>query len=246
MREPPAGGLLLPPRRRPVAAILVALALSACASGSSALPRSNPSVASLSPPPGASGGSTGTVSVGDCPVDEPRFCQEASALANALTQSNAEAVLTLSRPERFDCAALDQDRFPQCEDEDLLRGYAIADYQGNYFVVTANQQQDNLEFFVEAIDDEYSDELGGAEMQILGVSTCGGEDGPSYHLVYTAGLGDPNSTFPGDRFLGTYEFTQRDREWAIAVAHFGLLTDWELVLDEPLSQIACGGIQAWG
>lgn len=227
--------------------VLGLLLLAACAGGSSSLPRSSPSVAPLSPPPATSDGASGTLAVGDCPIDDRRFCQEASALANALTQSSGDAVFTLSRPDRFDCAELDPDLFPQCEELEVLRGYAIGGYRGELSIVPAADYRGALEFFVEAIDEDYSDELGGGGMRIVGISTCGSNDADrSYHLVYTAGLDDPDDPFAGTRFLGTYEFARRDRGWAIAVAYFGLYTDWQLVFDDPLSQIACGGIQPWG
>jgi len=89
------------------------------------------------------------------------------------------------------------------------------------------------------------DEFGGAQMQVLGVSTCGKGADTSYHLVYLVGLGDPTSTLPADRFLGTYELTQEDGTWAIGATYVGLYTDWQLVLDDPLTQIACGDIQPW-
>ena len=63
--------------------------------------------------------------------------------------------------------------------------------------------------------------------------------------MYLVGLGDPESTLPADRFLGTYELTMEEGEWAVGAVYIGLLTDWELVLDDPLSQIACGDIQPW-
>jgi len=63
--------------------------------------------------------------------------------------------------------------------------------------------------------------------------------------VYLVGLGDPESTLPADRFLGTYELTNEKGEWPVGATYVGLLTDWELVLDDPLSQIACGDIQPW-
>jgi hypothetical protein len=236
----------LPSVKLRAAAALLALVLAGCAGGTAAFPRSDPSVAPLSPPPGATGGGTEVVSVGDCPVDDRRFCPEASALANAITQRNSDAVFTLSRPSRFVCSEVDPSTFPQCEGRDALEGFVVADYQGHRFVDPEERYRRNLRFFVEAIDEEYSDELGGPEPRIVGVSMCADGGEPSYHLVYTVGLGDPQSTFPGTRFLGTYELTQLDREWAVTVAHFGLFTDWELVLDEPLSQIGCGGILPWG
>lgn len=232
--------------RRALAAVVAALALAGCAGASGGLPRSAPSVAPLSPAPGSSSGQGGTVAVGGCPVDEPRFCHEASALANALTQGSSEAVFALSRSARYDCATLDPDVFPQCERRDELRGYAVGTSRGELFVLPADEYRRRLRFFVEAVDEEYSDELGPADMRIIGVSACGQGEDRSYHLVYTVGLGDPESTFPGARFLGTYELTRRDRGWAIAVAYVGLLTDWELVLDDPLTEIGCGAIQAWG
>ena len=83
-------------------------------------------------------------------------------------------------------------------------------------------------------------------LRVLGVSTCGSGADTSHHVVYLVGLKDPESTLPGDRFLGTYEFVQRDGRWVIGATHFGLLTDWQLVLDEPLEQIACGDVLPWG
>jgi hypothetical protein len=95
------------------------------------------------------------------------------------------------------------------------------------------------------VDEEYSDEFGGAHLQVLGVSTCGNGADTSHHLVYLVGLGDPTSTLPADRFLGTYELTKEDGSWAIGATYVGLYTDWQLVLDDPLTQIACGDVQPW-
>ena len=67
----------------------------------------------------------------------------------------------------------------------------------------------------------------------------------SYHLVYLVGLGDPTSTLPADRFLGTYELTKKGGSWAVGATYVGLYTDWQLELDDPLTQIACGDIQPW-
>jgi hypothetical protein len=223
--------------RRALAWVAVPLALSACTG--SGRPLADPSAA-------LSDGAAGVFSVGGCPVDEPRFCQEASALANALTQANADAVLTLSRPARFECAELDVEVYPQCEDRVRLRGYTIGTPRGTLSVVTAEEYRDRLGFLVETVDGEYADELGGPGMRILGVSTCGEGEDRSYHLVYTAALADPAGLRPGTRFLGTYELTRRDRGWAIAAAFFGPLAAWERVLADPLAQIGCGGIRSWG
>jgi hypothetical protein len=200
-------------------------------------------------PPAASTGpvsTTPTFTPDGCPVNDAAMCEQAAFLANALTLSDADAVFDLSRRVSWDCADLLSDLFPQCEDDDRLDGYVVGNHQDEFFVVPAADYRDTLGFFVEAVDEEYSDEFGGPQMQILGVSTCGQGADASYHVVYLVGLGDPDSTLPADRFLGSYELTREDGAWAIGAAYVGLLTDWELVLDDPLTQIACGDIQPWG
>jgi hypothetical protein len=196
--------------------------------------------------PEATGSGAASFDPDGCPVDDdPAFCRRASALANALLQHDAEAVLRLSLTERLDCAGLDEEIFPQCEDREVLNGYAVGDHMGRVFYLSDNRYQGYLEFAVEAVDDEFTDEFGGSEPQIVGVSTCGNGDGLSHHLVYLVGLGDPESTIPGDRFLGTYELVQRNGEWVVGASNLALYTDWQLELDEPLSQIGCGDVQTW-
>ena len=68
------------------------------------------------------------------------------------------------------CAELERELFPQCEDRDRLAGYVIGNHRGEFFVDTSAHYRDALGFFVEAVDEEYSDELGGAQLQILGVA----------------------------------------------------------------------------
>ena len=70
----------------------------------------------------------------------------------------------------------------------------VSDPRGEFFVDSPADYRRTLRFLVEAVDEEYSDELGGPQMQILGVSTCGKGADTSYHLVYLVGLGDPGST----------------------------------------------------
>jgi len=173
------------------------------------------------------------------------MCEQAAFLANALVLSDADAVLDLSRRVSWICAELERELFSQCEGRGQLAGYVIGNHRGEFFVRTPADYRDALGFFVEAVDEEYSDELGGPQMQILGVSSCGEGPGASYHVVYLVGLGDPESTLPADRFLGTYELTKEKGEWAVGATYVGLLTDWELALDDPVSEIACGDILPW-
>lgn len=205
----------------------------------------------VSAPEAPSPAATGPVSTAPtftpdgCPVDDPSFCEQAAFLANALVLSDADAVFDLSRRVSLDCAAIARKRYPQCEDEQGLDGYVIGTHQGEFFVDPPADYRDDLAFLVGSVDEEYSDEFGGPQMQVLGISTCGKGADTSYHVVYLVALSDPESTLPGDRFLGTYELTQQGGEWAIATAYVGLYTDWQLVLDDPLTQIACGDIQPW-
>ena len=238
--------------RRPILVPLLALltvVLAACGYQPEIEPPGAATGGSSAPPPVASTGpvsTTPTFAADGCPVDEPAFCEQAAFLANALVLSDADAVFDLSRRVSMDCADLDQELFSQCHgDQDTLEGYLVSDARGEFFVDSPADYRRTLRFFVEAVDDEYSDELGGAQMQILGVSTCGKGADTSYHLVYLVGLGDPGSTLPGDRFLGTYELTQEGGRWAIGATFVGLFTDWQLALDDPLTQIACGDIQPW-
>jgi hypothetical protein len=239
---------LVPP---PIAVALLALSLSACGY--------EPDIDNPGTATGVSGRAPSTVSSAPtgptstsaafteegCPVDDPAFCRQATFLANALVVSDSGAVYDLSRRVELHCADLDEALYEQCDDESTLNGHIIGSHLGEFFVAPPKQFRDVLMFFVEAVDPEYSDELGGPQMQILGVSTCGSGRDRSYHVAYTVALADPDSTVPGDRFLGTYEFTQADGDWAIEVVYFALYSDWQLALDDPLTEIGCGDIQPW-
>ncbi len=236
--------------RRTVLVLLTSLAALAAACGYQPeieRPGAATGASAPAPPTAATGpiSTAPTFTPDGCPVDDPSFCEQAAFLANALVLSDADAVFDLSRRVSLDCAEIAREQYPQCADEERLDGYVIGTYQGEFFVDSPAHYRDDLAFFVEAVDDEYSDEFGGPQMQILGVSTCGKGADTSYHVVYLVGLGDPESTLPADRFLGTYELTQQGGEWAIGAAYVGLYTDWQLVLDDPLTQIACGDIQPW-
>ena len=90
----------------------------------------------IEPPGAATGGSsapatvaptgptstTPTFTADGCPVGDPAFCEQAAFLANALVLSDADAVFDLSRRVSMDCADLDRDVFPQCDDRGRLEG----------------------------------------------------------------------------------------------------------------------------
>jgi hypothetical protein len=228
---------------------MLAAGLAACGYQPEIEPPGTATGGSSTPAPVAATGPTSaapTFTVDGCPIGDPAFCEQAAFLANALVLSDADAVFDLSRRVSMDCADLDRDVFPQCEERGgTLEGYVVSDHQGHLFVDEPARYRRTLRFFVEAVDEEYSDEFGDARLQILGVSTCGKDANTSYNLVYLVGLGDPTSTLPADRFLGTYELTREGGSWAVGATYVGLYTDWQLVLDDPLTQIACGNIQPW-
>lgn len=180
-----------------------------------------------------------------CPVDEPAFCEQAANLANALVAGDSETVFDLSRPERSDCGNLDTEMFPQCEDRNALNGYALGTHQGEIYYLRENAYRNTLEFFVEAVDEGFTDDFGGSAMQILGVSSCGSGADRSYHVVYLVGLADPDNAAFAARFLGTYELVERDGAWLVGITYVGQYTDWQLVTDDPIAEIACGDTQAW-
>lgn len=199
----------------------------------------------VSAPLSASGpsGRVGTFTPDGCPVDEPTFCEQAAALSNALVAHDPDLVFGLSRRVRLSCRELDPDEYPQCTKPRTLNGYPVRTYQAELFVQPQGGHRDLLRFMVASIDEDYSDDLGGPAPQVLGVSTCP-KDG-SYHVVATTGLSDPDSALPGDRFLMTFGFVEGGDGWAIEVVWIGLFSDWQLVLEDPLTQIACGDIQPW-
>jgi hypothetical protein len=240
----------LPAVRRLAAFLMLAVLLAACGyQPEIQRPGAATGITGQEPPPVAA--STGPVSTSaafgedGCPVDDPAFCRQAAFLANALVLSDADAVFDLVRRVTVRCADVDASLFHQCRNRPVLEGYQLGSHQGEFVVLTEHQFRDTLGFLVEAVDHEYSDELGGPNMQILGVSTCGKGRDRSYHVVYTVALSDQDSTLPGDRFLGTYEFTEQGGDWAIETSYAALYSDWQLVLDDPLTEIACGDIQPW-
>lgn len=240
----------LPAVRRLAVLLLLPLLLAACGyEPEIRRPGAATGATGQEPPPVAAptGPTSTSAAFGEdgCPVDDPAFCGQAAFLANALVLSDADAVFDLVRRVTIRCAVVDASSFHQCRNRSVLEGYELASHQGEFFVLTEHQFRDTLGFLVEAVDQEYSDELGGPNMQILGVSTCGKGQGRSYHVVYTVALSDPDSTLPGDRFLGTYEFTEQDGDWAIETSYAALYSDLQLVLDDPLTEIACGDIQPW-
>jgi predicted small lipoprotein YifL len=233
-----------------ILAVLASVALAAC--GEEREPLTFPSAAegrlltpTTSETPDAA--TPATFDVDGCPAPEERMCQEAAALADALTQVDMDAVFTLSRPTIVECADVDPEVFPQCDGThapDELGGYVVAGAEPDTFVAPEKGYHHQLDFMDEGLDPEYSDEYGSADYQIVGLATC--EPGKRYALAYLVGLGDPDSTLPGDRFFGTLELTEQDREWAVSLLTLDILSDWQLYYDDPVSDAGCGTFEPWG
>jgi hypothetical protein len=187
-----------------------------------------------------------TFSPDGCPAGVPRMCQEAATAADALVQSNTNALFTLSRPTSIACANADTDVFRQCEhhQDETLDGYLIGGAEPDTFVNDEKHYRRFLGFMKDGLDPTYSDEYGTGDYAILGLATCA--ENERYQLVYTAGLGDPTSTLPADRFFGTLEFTEQDHGWSISTLRLGLLSDWQLAYDDPTVDAGCGEIHPWG
>ena len=230
-----------------VGMLVLGLGLSACGSDREPLAfPSEPQGRLLTPTPSAAPApNITTFSPDGCPASEPRMCQEAAAVADALVQTNMDAIFTLSRPTDIACADVDAEIYQQCEGHAsrALEGYVVAAAEPATFVAPEANYRRTLRFMEEGLDPTYSDDLGTGEYRIVGLATC--EPGVRYQLVYLVGLGDPTSTLPADRFLGAFELTEQDRGWAISRSALDILSDWQLVFDDPLTDAGCGTIEAW-
>lgn len=236
--------------RRLAVLALMTLAASACGGDERRLEfPASPQGRLISPTPGDLGAEAPAgerYSVDGCPVEPRRFCHEASTLANAIVQASPDAILALTQPLTVSCADADLDRYPQCQGRQgrELRGIAVAGADPETLLVPEERYLRRLTFMAEGVDPDYSDELGGGGSRIVGVSTC--RPGEWYQLVFTAGLGDPTSELPPIRFLGTFELTERGRAWAISRSALDILSDWQLLFDDPLADAGCGRIVPWG
>jgi predicted small lipoprotein YifL len=229
--------------------VLAALALVAC--GKQRDPLAFPSAPEgrlLTPTASETPDATGpaTFDPSGCPVDEPKMCAEAATLADALTQLDLHAVKGASQPSTIACADVDPDVYPQCDGKHApqeLEGYVVSGSEPQTFVADEKHYDRELDFMHDGLDEEFSDEYGGADYQIVGLATC--DPGKRYALGYLVGLGDPNSTLPGDRFFGTLELTDEGHGWAVSTLRLDILSDWQLAYDDPLSDAGCGKFEGW-
>jgi hypothetical protein len=228
-------------------AVIASVALVAC--GSRDEPLTFPSEAQgrlLTPTPSAAPDTPAvTLPEEGCPAGVPRMCQEAATAGDALLQANMEAIFTLSRPTSIGCGSVDEERYPQCDGkgDPTLEGFVVSGSDEATFVAPEKNNRRTLNFRVEGLDPEYSDDYGTGEYRILGLATC--EPDVRYQLVYLVGLSDPTSTLPGDRFFGTLELTEQDRGWAISRLTLDILSNWQLHYDDPLTDAGCGKIEPW-
>jgi hypothetical protein len=234
-------------------AVLVLLALCVVACGEKADPLAFPSAPQgrlLTPiasgPTGTTGSAPTSFAVAGCPGRDRAMCETAAATADALVQADLGALGPLSRSVTVRCEDVDPDVYPQCDGRhrtDVLEGYVVAGAEPATFVDDRRHYDRQLRFMQDGLDPEFSDDYGTGAYSIVGLATC--EPGVRYQLVYLVGLGDPNSTLPADRFLGTAEITADDHGWAISRLALDILSDWQLAFDDPIKDAGCGKIEPW-
>ncbi len=163
-----------------------------------------------------------------CPIDDPDFCARATEAANAFLAGSADELVALSRADRFDCAEVPAELFPQCEPGQVLSGHAASGGNAQFEVLDAPEYRDRL------------DELVGDRAEIRGVGTCGPEDPErrSYHLSFGAAPG-------GEPWLGSLEFVFRDGTWSIGVLYADSVEAWGSQFANPETELACGNVQEW-
>ncbi|HEY7754766.1 MAG TPA: hypothetical protein VID69_00910 [Actinomycetota bacterium] len=217
--------------------LVVVLALAAC--GSNPEPPATPSPASTSP------AEAPTYAASGCPVADEAFCETAVQVIGALQAGDADRIFELSREDRLVCAEVATEYFPGCETADVLEGHGLSGPDFTVEVVDEAVYRARLEEVLGGLDASFDDELGGGDVRVVGVGTCG-PDIPgrrTYHLAWTAGSSEDGSA--PERILGSFELTFED-DWRIALWYLGPLEEWEVEQPDPLELAFCeAGLTPW-
>jgi hypothetical protein len=181
-----------------------------------------------------------------CPLDDRDACEVIGEAATALVDGVAERLLTLHRPDVFDCSEVEVEIFPACAGGGVLRGHPIASAEFGIEVLPPARYRAQLDGILSAIDPSFRDDHGDGTMRVLGVGTCGPPDpaSRSYHLGYTAAVSEAGA--PPERVLGSFEVIRREGRWWIGLWFIDTLAAWEDVSADPFTTIACGNMQPWG
>jgi hypothetical protein len=83
--------------------------------------------------------------------------------------------------------------------------------------------------------------LRASNLEVRGVGTCGPDvpENRSYHLSFSADRG-------GEPWLGSLEFVFREGAWWIGVFYVDTVQAWRKEYADPVEEMACGNVQAWG
>jgi hypothetical protein len=218
--------------------VVVGLLLLACTSGAES------PTATSSPSAGASPSDVPTYEAATCPVPDETFCETAAEVIRALQAGDAARLFELSRADRLVCAEVAAEYSPGCEGDDVLEGHGLSGPDFIVEVVDAARYRARLEDVMGSLDPSFSDDLGGGEVRVVGVGTCG-PDIPgrrTYHLAWTAAASEDVSP---QRLLGSFELTFED-DWRIALWYLGPLDEWEAEQPEPLELAFCeAGRSPW-
>jgi hypothetical protein len=120
----------------------------------------------------------------------------------------------------------------------VLEGYALSGPDFSVEVVDAARYRAQLDAVMSSLDTSFADDLGGGEVRVVGVGTCG-PDVPgrrTYHVAWTAAASE--GAAPAERFLGSFELTFED-DWRIALWYLGPLAEWEVEQPDPLALAFC-------
>ena len=218
---------------RLVATVVAGLMLVGCTSAESPRASRSPTMSPSSPQ-----AEPLRYEVTTCPIPDDAFCGTAVAAIEALQAGDSDRLFALSRDDRFVCAKLAAEYFPDCGVRDNLEGYALSGPTFLVEVVGGLAYRKRLEAIVSNLDPSYSDDLGNGDVRVLGVGTCG-PDVPSrrtYHLAWTAAVRE--AVAPAARVLGSFEFTFVE-DWRIGLLYQGPLDEWEREQTSPLELAFC-------
>jgi hypothetical protein len=223
-----------------IVAILVALA-AACTETSQ-----EPADPQVSEPPTTASPAPATFPSGGCPLEDRDACDVIAEAARALVDADAEALIGLSRADRFVCVQLPSDVFPACAQGGVLQGHPVASAVPIFEVLRPASYRSQVEAILTNADGSHSDGYGSGAIRVLGVGTCGPEDiqRRSYHLGMTMAVSETGA--PAERLLGSFEFVHRDERWWIGLWYLDTLQEWERFSPDPFSTIACGNMEPWG
>jgi hypothetical protein len=181
-----------------------------------------------------------------CPVPDEAFCATATEAAVAVSRRDARQLMALSRSDSIRCADVAPEYFPGCQTDDVLEGYGLSGADFTVELVDEEAYLDALKGLTGGRADSFVDEIGDAQLQIVGVGTCGPDEPTrrTYHLAFTTALVGAGGT--AERVVGSFEFAFRDGQWRIVLMYLDTLERWQAEQADPLHEAFCAaGRSPW-